>query len=179
MHTILHLQTDRSDTQNHQPLEQRLRQTRFSCFLTHDHRTQLTVIAHQNQLSNTADGTLTKHISLYTNTTIKSTSTKIIQFTIRCGQHNERLLNDSVSYLFGPEHHWHHALGLCGLGALIDENGAELHLRQSRITGPHTCATDHICVLRKSTRENCCRVPCMVIMWWDYGSFEQNNILLL
>ncbi len=46
VHAVLHLQTDGSDAQHHQPLKQRLRQTCFSRLLAHDHRTQLTVVPH-------------------------------------------------------------------------------------------------------------------------------------
>lgn len=50
MHAVLHLQTNGPYPEDHQPLKERLRQTCFSCFLTHHHRTQLAVITHQNQL---------------------------------------------------------------------------------------------------------------------------------
>lgn len=50
VHSVLDLQTDWPDTQNHQALEQRLGQTCFSCLLAHHHRAQLTVVAHQDQL---------------------------------------------------------------------------------------------------------------------------------
>lgn len=59
-----------------------------------------------------------------------------------------------VTYLFGPEHHWHHALGLRGLCALINEDGAKLHLSQARVTRTHTCAADHICILRDRDTEH-------------------------
>lgn len=50
VHAVLDLQTDWPDSQNHQALKQRLRKPCFSCLLAHDHRAQLTVITHQNQL---------------------------------------------------------------------------------------------------------------------------------
>lgn len=59
--------------------------------------------------------------------------------------------NLPVTYLFGPEHHWHHALGLRGLCALINEDGAELHLSQARVTRTHTRAADHVCILETET----------------------------
>lgn len=76
-------------------------------------------------------------------------------------------------YLFGPEHHGHHALGLRGLGAFIDENGAELHLCQARVTRTHTCATDHICVLRKNREWDVCRP----LSWgWHDGSCHVRGV---
>lgn len=73
--------------------------------------------------------------------------------------------NLPVTYLFGPEHHWHHALGLCGLCALIDEDGAELHLSQARVTRTHTCAADHICILRNKG-ENKMFAGLSRVGWW-------------
>lgn len=58
VHAVLDLQADRPDSQHHQSLEQRLRQTRLCRFLTHHHRTQLAVVAHQNQLQNRRVGQL-------------------------------------------------------------------------------------------------------------------------
>jgi hypothetical protein len=51
------------------------------------------------------------------------------------------------AHLLGPEDHGYHALGLGGLRALVDEDGAELHLGQPRVTGAHARAADDICVL--------------------------------
>lgn len=50
-------------------------------------------------------------------------------------------------YLLGPEHHGHHALGLRGLGALVDQDGAELHLGQTRISGADAGAADDVGIL--------------------------------
>lgn len=50
MHAVLHLQTDGSDTQDHQAFKEGLGKTSLSCLLTHDHRPQLTVVTHQNEL---------------------------------------------------------------------------------------------------------------------------------
>lgn len=52
-------------------------------------------------------------------------------------------------YLLGSEHHGHHTLWLGGLGALINQDGAELHLGQARVTGPDTGTTDNISILQK------------------------------
>lgn len=48
VHTVLDLQTDWPDPQNHQTLKQRLRQAGFCCLLTHHDGPQLTVITHQD-----------------------------------------------------------------------------------------------------------------------------------
>ena len=57
-----------------------------------------------------------------------------------------------MAYLLGPKHHGHHALRLRGLGALVDEDGAELHLSQPRVPSTNTRAADHIRILG-DTRE--------------------------
>ncbi len=80
--------------------------------------------------------------------------------------------NLPVTYLFGPEHHWHHALGLRGLCALIDEDGAELHLSQARVTRTHTCAADHICILRNKGENKMFAGLCH---GWADGSFVQRK----
>ncbi len=78
-----------------------------------------------------------------------------------------------VTYLFGPEHHWHHALGLRGLCALIDEDGAKLHLSQARVTRTHTCAADHICILRNRERTRC--VQTSVTGGLMHHSYKETN----
>lgn len=50
VHAVLDLQTDWPDSQNHQALKQRLRKSCLSCLLAHDHRAQLTMVTHQDQL---------------------------------------------------------------------------------------------------------------------------------
>ncbi len=78
-----------------------------------------------------------------------------------------------VTYLFGPEHHRHHALGLRGLCALIDEDGAKLHLSQARVTRTHTCAADHICILRNRERTRC--VQTSVTGGLMHHSYKETN----
>lgn len=51
-------------------------------------------------------------------------------------------------YLLGSQHHRHHTLWLSGLGALINQDGAELHLGQTRITSPDAGTTDNISILK-------------------------------
>ena len=58
----------------------------------------------------------------------------------------------AATYLLGPKDHRHHALRLGGLGALINEDGTELHLGQPWVTSTHTGAADDICVLEKHRR---------------------------
>ncbi|TNN42703.1 hypothetical protein EYF80_047096 [Liparis tanakae] len=60
------------------------------------------------------------------------------------GSHTERA---SELYLLGPEHHGHHALRLRGLGALVDQDGAELHLGQTGISGADARAADDVGIL--------------------------------
>ena len=50
-------------------------------------------------------------------------------------------------YLLSSQHHRYHALRLRGLRALINQDGAELHLGQAGVPGPHARTTDHISVL--------------------------------
>lgn len=57
-------------------------------------------------------------------------------------------------YLLSSQHHGHHALWLSGLGALIDQDGAELHLGQAGVSSPDTGAADHISVLEKNEEKN-------------------------
>lgn len=52
------------------------------------------------------------------------------------------------SHLFGTKNNRHHTLWFRSLGALIDQDGAELHLSQARISCPDAGAADHICILR-------------------------------
>lgn len=56
VHAVLDLQTDWPDSQNHKALKQRLRKSRLSRLLAHDHRAQLTVVTHQDQLEQRIDG---------------------------------------------------------------------------------------------------------------------------
>lgn len=53
MHTVLHLKSDWTQSENDETLEQRLRQTGSSSFLAHDDRTELTVITHKDELATT------------------------------------------------------------------------------------------------------------------------------
>lgn len=62
------------------------------------------------------------------------------------------------THLLGPEDHRHHALRLSGLGALVNEDGTELHLGQPRVTSTHTRAADDICILRKNRHQGTCAV---------------------
>lgn len=55
VHAVLDLQTDWPDSQNHQALKQRLRKSCFGRLLAHDHRAQLTVVTHQDQLQEGID----------------------------------------------------------------------------------------------------------------------------
>lgn len=64
VHAVLDLQTDWPDSQNHQALKQRLRKSCFGRLLAHDHRAQLTVVTHQDQLQEGIDRR--KHKSFYT-----------------------------------------------------------------------------------------------------------------
>lgn len=54
------------------------------------------------------------------------------------------------THLLGPKDYRHHALRLSGLGALVNEDGTELHLGQPRVTSTHTCAAYDICILGKA-----------------------------
>lgn len=58
-------------------------------------------------------------------------------------------MSGTRAYLLGSQHHGHHTLGLGGLGALVDEDGAELHLGQTGVPGPHTGTADDISVLEE------------------------------
>lgn len=53
------------------------------------------------------------------------------------------------AYLLGAQHHRDHTLWLSGLGALINQDGAELHLGQTGVTSANTGAADHISILDK------------------------------
>lgn len=57
-------------------------------------------------------------------------------------------------YLLGSQDHRHHTLRLSGLGALINQDGAELHLGQARITSPDTGAADHVSILDNREKFN-------------------------
>ena len=50
VHAVLYLQAYGTYSQHHQAFKQRLRQTGSRSFLTHNDGTQLTMIAHQDQL---------------------------------------------------------------------------------------------------------------------------------
>lgn len=52
-------------------------------------------------------------------------------------------------YLLSSQHHRDHTLWLSGLGALVNQDGAELHLGQTRITSPNAGTTDNISILHK------------------------------
>lgn len=52
-------------------------------------------------------------------------------------------------YLFRPKHHRDHALWLSGLCALVNQDGAELHLSQARVTSPNTGTAYNISILDK------------------------------
>lgn len=54
------------------------------------------------------------------------------------------------AYLLSSQHHRNHTLRLRGLGALINEDGAELHLGQARVTSTDARATDNICILNNT-----------------------------
>lgn len=56
------------------------------------------------------------------------------------------------SDLFGAEDGRNHTLWFCGLRALIDQDGSELHLSQARVSCPDTGAADHICILRHKVK---------------------------
>lgn len=56
-------------------------------------------------------------------------------------------------YLLGSQHHRHHTLRLGGLGALINQDGAELHLGQTRVSSTDAGAADHISILYNKQRE--------------------------
>ena len=55
-------------------------------------------------------------------------------------------------YLLGSQHHGDHTLWLCGLGTLINQDGAELHLGQTRITGTDAGTTYDISVLHNKNK---------------------------
>lgn len=67
-------------------------------------------------------------------------------------------------YLLGSQHHGHHTLWLSGLGALVDQNGAELHLCQARVPGSHAGAADHICVLDNNEKEEE-HLSIIILLW--------------
>mmetsp|Transcript_5605 Transcript_5605/g.9207 ORF Transcript_5605/g.9207 Transcript_5605/m.9207 type:complete len:232 (+) Transcript_5605:1356-2051(+) len=50
MHAVLHLQSNRTSAQQHQPLEETLRQSCLGSFLAHHHWPKLAVVAHQYEL---------------------------------------------------------------------------------------------------------------------------------
>lgn len=57
-------------------------------------------------------------------------------------------------YLLGSQHHGHHTLWLGGLGALVNQDGAELHLGQTRVTSPNAGTTDNISILDNKEEDN-------------------------
>lgn len=73
-------------------------------------------------------------------------------------------------YLLCPQHYRHHTLWLGGLGALINQNGAELHLGQARISGSDAGAANHISVL--DNKEDYITSSCLPCVW------DQNHFLL-
>lgn len=52
-------------------------------------------------------------------------------------------------YLFGSQHHRDHTLRLSGLSALINEDGAKLHLGQSRVTSSNAGTADDVSILNQ------------------------------
>lgn len=56
------------------------------------------------------------------------------------------------SHLLGAQHDRDHALRLSGLGALVDEDGSELHLGQTRVSRPNAGAADHIGILAQTIK---------------------------
>lgn len=52
-------------------------------------------------------------------------------------------------YLFGSQHHRDHTLGLGGLSALINEDGAKLHLGQTRVTSSNAGTADDVSILKE------------------------------
>lgn len=56
---------------------------------------------------------------------------------------------DACVYLFGSQHHRDHTLGLGGLSALINEDGAKLHLGQTRVTGSNAGTADDVSILKE------------------------------
>lgn len=148
MHAVLDLQADWPDAQNYQTLKQRLGQTCFGGLLTHHHRAELAVITYQNQLWK--KGHQNKmHMYLLTELTqqLRNEGSSSGEVTTRTIQVHFHLRS---SYLFGPQDHRHHALGFSGLGALINQDRAELHLGQTRIPCPDAGTADHVGVLREA-----------------------------
>ena len=52
-------------------------------------------------------------------------------------------------YLFGSQHYGDHALGLGGLGGLINEDHTETELGQTGVSRSSTCTADHIRILQE------------------------------
>ncbi len=60
-----------------------------------------------------------------------------------------------------------HALWLCCLRTLVDEDGSELHLGQSRVSGSHTRTADHVRSLDKQmTRCDITEKERYTIIWF-------------
>lgn len=59
-----------------------------------------------------------------------------------------------MAHLLGSKDHRDHALWLRGLGALVDKNGAELHLGKPGVPCTHTRAADDVRVLGKRVCEH-------------------------
>ena len=55
MHAVLHLQTDGTDAKHDESLKERLRQAGPRCLLAHDHRAELAVVTHQDELTTAED----------------------------------------------------------------------------------------------------------------------------
>lgn len=56
---------------------------------------------------------------------------------------------DACVYLFGSQHHRDHTLWLGGLSALINEDGAKLHLGQTRVTSSNAGTADDVSILKE------------------------------
>ena len=168
VHAVLHLQTDGPDAQNHQTLKQGLGQACFGRLLTHDHRAQLAVVSHKNELRTGGGRDLNSTVLVRMKTTSTTTQRRFSGVHHRlsdtekmfCGLCLEQARISVVVYLFGPQHHRDHALGLRGLCALVDQDGAELHLGQAGVPGAHTGAADHISILWRQEG------------WWSEGGLE-------
>lgn len=70
-------------------------------------------------------------------------------------QDSSTLAGARNSNLFGPQDHRHHALRFSCLGALVDQDRAELHLGQTRIPGSNAGTTDHISILGTKKKQTC------------------------
>ena len=152
---VTYLQPDGSNSEDNETFEEGLSKTSSSSLLTHNNRSQLTVITHQYHLT-------TPHI-------IKKHDFTIWQFTSCSGIEQNpqlRLVNCTLnhaageqgrvrgqwywSYLFGSQNDRNHTLRFSCLGTLVNQDGPETKFGKSRVSGTHTRATDYIRVLGES-----------------------------